>query len=420
MTSARPLAAAVVAVFLLSNPAAGRADVVIDWNAIMQSTVAGQNPFAQARLAAITQLAVFEAVNAISREYEPYLGTVDAPRGASAEAAAVTAAHVVLRHFFPGSAAALDAARIQSLAGIPDGQSKTDGANVGEAAAAALIAARALDGSTPPQFHQPASAEPGVWQPTVGCPPAGGLLLHWRNVTPFGLESSAQFRSDPPPALNSRAYGKDFDEVVAVGDAGSAARPEDRAAVARFYNTVLAVAAWNGAARQVAVAEGTSLTENARAFALLNMTISDALVSVMETKYVYGFWRPETAAAAAATDGNDRTAPDPGFTPYLPTPCFPGYPSAHASASYGARYIVERVFGAGGHAITLSSASVPGVTLPYSTFKAMTDDIDDARVYGGIHFRFDQDAGARQGREIGKFIDKNFLRRIQPAGGEPR
>ena len=146
---------------LLLIPAAGRAEVILDWNAIMQATVSGQPPFPQARFAAITQLAVFEAVNAITRDYKPYLGTITAPAGASAEAAAVAAAHTVLRNYFPGSAASLDAARANSLAMIPDSPAKSAGVAAGEAAAAAMIAARANDGSGTPAFYMPSSSNPG-------------------------------------------------------------------------------------------------------------------------------------------------------------------------------------------------------------------------------------------------------------------
>ena len=201
----RPKLLALALVALLSAPAsAARAntagDVVLDWNAIMVTTVSGQNPFAQARFAAITQLAVFEAVNSITGDYDSYLSPIAAPPGASAEAAAVAAAHAVLVNYFPAAAATLDAARAASLAAIPDGQSEDDGVAVGQAAAAELIALRTGDGSSPPQFHQPSSTDPGVWQTTPTCPPAGGILRHWQNVTPFGVSSNAQFRSDPPPS----------------------------------------------------------------------------------------------------------------------------------------------------------------------------------------------------------------------------
>ncbi len=390
-------------------PASARADVVLEWNAIMRSTTAAQNPFAQARIAAITQIAVFEAVNACGGRYEPYLGTVPAPAGASAHAAAVAAAHAVLKHYVPASAATLDAERGQSLAAVPDGQPKWDGIAVGEAAAAAMIALRSADGAAPPETHLPDGGDPGVWQPT---PPGfgPGVLAHWGRVATFGIRGGDQFRSDPPPALTSSRYRKDYNEVKDAGSLTSAARPQDRADVAAFYNAAAAVPVWNAAAAQVSAVQGLSLVENARAFALLNMAISDALVSSQETKYFYEFWRPVTAIRAGDTDGNDRTDADGDWTPFIVTPAFPSYPSAHASAGSGARAFAPRLFGESGHDITLTHASVPGVVLRYGSFQAIAGDIDDARVYGGIHFRFDQRAGARQGREVGKYVYKHNLR----------
>jgi hypothetical protein len=410
MTRLRRMTLTLMIVTLLFVPTIARADVVLDWNQIMQATVAGQNPFAQGRFAAITQLAVFEAVNSVTNEYEPYLAGGSTATGASAEAAAVAAAHRVLSTYFPASAATLDTARANSLALIPDGDAKDNGIAAGEAAAAAMIALRANDGSAPPQFFPPASTAPGAWQLTPGCPAAGGILLHWRNVTPFGIPSSDYFRPDPPPALTSREYAKDYNEVKAVGGINSPLRPQDRSDVARFYNALLAVGTWNVAARQVAAAQGRALSENARALALLNMAIHDGLVAVMEAKYHFVFWRPSTAIRAGDVDGNPETDVDAAFTPFITTPCFPGYPSAHAAASYAARAILQRVFGAAGHSIVLSTAAVPGVVLPYSSLKQITDDIDDARVFGGIHFRFDQEAGARQGSRLAAYLHSRYLR----------
>jgi hypothetical protein len=395
-----------------SRPATASADVVLDWNAVMVATVSGQNPFAQARVAAITQLAVFEAVNAITREYRPYLGTIEAPPFASPQAAAVAAAHSVLRHYVPTAAATLDATRAASLAGIPDGFRKARGIAVGEAAAAAMIARREHDGSLPPAFHVPTSIDPGAWQPTPGCPPAGGILLHWGGVTPFGVAHAAQFRSAPPPALSSRTYARDYNEVKEVGDANSPTRPSSRAEVARFYNVVLAVATWNPVVRQAAAARSLSTTDTARVFALLNMAMSDALVSVMETKYHYNFWRPETAIRAGDVDDNPQTDADAAFVPFITAPCFPSYGSAHAAASYAARRVAETLFG-DGPSMVLSNPAVPNVVLWYDSFEEITDDIDDARVYGGIHFRFDQRAGARQGRQIGTWILERHLRPLR-------
>lgn len=401
---------------LLLAPVIATADVVLDWNRIMLTTVASQNPFAQARFAAITHLAMFEAVNACTQQYEPYLGTVSAPSGASPEAAAVTAAHGVLKNYFPGAAAILDQARAESLASIPDGQPKADGIVVGEAAAAAMLLARADDGATPPEPFLPATADPGIWQPT---PPAfgPGILLHWRNLMLFGLASSDQFRSDPPPSLTSGRYAKDFREVMAVGSVDSGDRSDDRTDVARFFAAASAAYAWNAAVQQVSAAVGLSLSENARAFALLNMAISDGLVASMETKYHYVFWRPVTAIRAGDVDGNPHTDPDSTWTPLITTPSFPSYPSAHASASYAARRVAESLFtGKELERFTLTHPAVPGLALNYTRFRDLTDDIDDARVYGGIHFRFDQEAGGRQGRRVGKYISEHHLRPVR--GGQ--
>ena len=402
-------AAATITIALVLSAAAARADVVLEWNAIMQTTVGAELPFPQARFAAITQVAVFEAVNAITHDYKPYLGTISAPAGASAEAAAVAAAHTVLKTYFPGSAATLDAARASSLATIAEGPAKIAGVATGEAAALAVMAVRANDGSTPMQFYLPASSDAGVWQLTPSCPAAGGVFFQWRSVTPFGIRSGDQFRLDAPPALTSAKYARGYNEVKDVGGFSSLDRPPDRADVARFYAVTTPVKVWNPVARQLSAEEGNSLAENARALALLNMAISDGAVATFDTKYHYNRWRPETAIRMGDTDGNPKTGADPSFAPFITTPCFPSYPSAHATLSYAAREVLERVYTSRLHDFTLSNPAVPGVNLTYSSLKQITDDIDDARVYGGIHFRFDQEAGAELGRHVGKFVYMNNL-----------
>jgi hypothetical protein len=387
-----------------------RADVVTDWNALMVTTVSSQNPFAQARLAAITQLAVYEAVNTVTRRYKPYLAEpIPISYPASPEAAAVAAAHRVLVTYFPASSATLDAARSASLGAIPDGAAKVNGVAVGDSAAAAMIALRAADGSVPPEFHMPTSSDPGVWQTTPACPPAGGVLLHWRNVTPFGIANVEKFRSAPPPPLTSRRYARDLNEVKEVGGIDSPHRPARGADIARFYNVVLAVATWNPTVAHVTLQKRHSISFNARLFALLNMAISDALVAVMDTKYEYVFWRPETAIPNADRDGNRWTDADPAFMPFIPTPCFPSYGSAHAAASYAARAVAESLLGDDEWEMVLANPATP-IVLEYATFEEITDDIDDARVYGGIHFRFDQRAGGRQGRKVGAWVVKHYLR----------
>jgi hypothetical protein len=193
-------------------------------------------------------------------------------------------------------------------------------------------------------------------------------------------------------------------------------RPSDRTDGARYFAAAAAVHVWSQAASQVMTQKVTSISENARIFALIAMAVSDGLVSSMETKYHYIVWRPITAIRAGDTDGNEKTVPDPGWTPFIGTPCFPSYPSAHAAASYSARKIVEEILGGSNHSITLSHPNTP-VTLTYKKFSEITDDIDDARVYGGIHFRFDQDAGATPGRAVGLYVCQNNLRPINGIGG---
>jgi hypothetical protein len=406
----------------LSGPADASADVVLEWNAISVTATAG-NPFTQARFLAITQLAVFEAVNAITREYEPYLGTISAPPGASADAAAIAAAYRVLKNYFPANAT-LDTQRASSLAAIPDGQAKDDGIAVGEAAAAAMIELRepGADGigdncpvpAPPGGIEAPGPANPGVWQKTPSCPAGGGVFAAWKNVAPFGVQSAADFLLEPPPAITSSQYAKDYDEVKRVGSKFSAERPADRSDVADFYAASSPGMLFNSAARQLSVARGDSLSRNARNLALVNMAMNDALVASFLNKYHYDYWRPETAIRLGDTDGNDKTDPDAAFEPYIATPCFPSYPSNHAAGSYAGAEILRRIYGAGGHSLTLENPAVPAIVFHYSELKQITDNVDDARVYGGIHYRFDQDAGGKLGRGVATYVYKNNLGPIHP------
>jgi hypothetical protein len=408
-----------LAVALLCPATMAQADVVLKWNEIAVKIMIqqGQSPFGQARVAAIVQLAVFEAVNAITGEYEPYIG-INAPAGASVDAAAVTAAYKVLKALFP-NAPDIDKAYTDSLAAIWDGLAKTSGIDVGNAAAKAMIDNRANDGSSPPQVSPVGLPAPGVWQVTLppGCPAGqtGGSFYQWQNVTPFGVPDVVAFRPDPPPSLTSSEFTKDYNEVKRVGAVNSTERPQDRSDVARFYAASSPTLLFNMALRQVATAENRALSDNARALALLNMATSDSLVASFSTKYHYNFWRPENAIRYLGDYGNPNTPPDPAYVPFITTPCFPSYPSNHASGSNGAAEILRRVYGEGGHTIKLTNpfapAPVANLEFDYSTFNEVCDDVDDARVFGGIHYRFDQVAGNRLGREIATYVYKHNLRK---------
>jgi len=388
--------------------------ILLEWNEIAYKAVASQPPFPQARAMAIVQLAVFEAVNAITGKYQPYLGTVSAPDGASVQAAVVMAAHGVLIALVPAQAGTLNTRRDASLAAIPNGQAKTDGMAVGSAAAAAMLANRATDGATPLQFYMPTTSLPYEWQMYAGCPAGGGAWYHWSNVTPFGIESSSQFRADPPPELGSGVYAQDFNEVKRVGDrfASSEDRPQDRADVAKLY-AVTGLDLFNGILAQIANTRNDDISFTARTLAVMNMAIADASFSVFDSKYFYKTWRPITAIPRGDEDGNKRTQPDASYLQFIAaTPCFPSYPSAHGTLSGAARTVLIRAYGRFGHSLTVSHPNAPGIVLHYDDLKAVTDDIADARVYGGIHFRFDQDAGERQGHAVGQYDYNNLLQKI--------
>jgi hypothetical protein len=408
----------VLTLSLVVGSTAARADVVLDWNAIAVNTAVAnkQNPFAQARYAAIVQLAVFEAVNSITHKYQPYLGTITAPPHASRDAAAIEAAYQVLIAYFPASQPTLDADRTNSMQSIPDGSAKTDGIATGDAAAAAMIALRANDGSSPPQFYTPGPPVPGAWQATPSCPVvngvAVGIAFQWQFVTPFGISSASDFLLDPPPSVTSYRYAKTYNEVMTVGSLNSTQRPPDRANVALFYGASSPTQVFNQAAEQVALEHHHSLSRNARDLALINMAMSDSLVASFLNKYHFNFWRPETAIQAGDTDGNPKTVGDPSWAPFIVTPCFPSYPSNHGSAGNGAAEVLRRLYGEDGHSITLTNPAVPNITLQYTSFKQITDDISDARVYGGIHFRTDQVAGEHLGRAVGKTVYEHNLRPV--------
>jgi len=393
--------------------------VVLQWNEIAYNRLPPGPPHPTARFMATVQLAVFEAVNAITGKYQPYLGTITAPAGASPEAAAIAAAHDTLAGLFQAQTAELDALRDSSLAAIPDGQAKTDGIMVGQQAAAAMLANRMDDGFNPVILYTPTSSEPYQWQVTPG-PCASnnaGVLKQMANVRPFGIESASQFRAEPPPSLGSGVYRHSFNEVQRVGalNASLADRPADREDVARLY-AVTNVANNNSLLQQIAMARNDEITDTARTLAILNMAMNDAFVSVMESKYVYTTWRPVTAIPRADEDGNKWTIAGP-FTPLIGTPCFPGYPSAHGSATNAVITVLERAYGRFGHTVTVSHPAGKrpdgsAIVLSYTDLEDIISDVSDARVYGGIHFRFDQDAGEKQGHAIAQYVYNTKLQKL--------
>lgn len=392
------------------------ADVVLDWNAIALDTSLANftSPFDQARQLATVQLAVFEAVNSITKTYKPYLGTIVTHAGASQDAAAARAAHDVLVNFFPASQAQLDEQLAASLAVVPNGQSKTDGIATGQAAAAAMVALRTNDGSFPPKFYTPGPPVPGAYQATPSCPVfdgvAEGAFFHWQDVKPFGVPDAHAFLLPPPPALNSNAYTRAYNEVQEYGSDTSTSRTAEQSNVAMFYAATPPALVFNEAAQQASRERYSSPVENARALALVNMALNDSMVATFYNKYHFKFWRPETAIHAGDKDGNAKTIKDPFFVPFIGAPCFPSYPSNHGSAAGAGVEVLRRLYGMAGHLITITNPWLPGMAMQYARFQQISDDISDARVYGGIHFRTDQDAASVLGRAVGTEVYKNNLR----------
>jgi len=388
-----------------------QADTVLDWNvtALRTTAAAPFNPPVESRNLAIVHAAMFDAVNSIVGEFRPYAVELSARRGASPDAAAAAAAHFVLIQLYPAQQVMLDAAYAASLALIRDGSAKTDGITVGEAVASVILALRATDGADAAiNFPYSPGSQPGNWTPT---PPAFRSALDpgWGTVRPFFLREGSQFRPGPPPALNSRQYARDFNEIKDIGSAGSGTRTQDQTDLARFW-VATAPQNWNPAARQVAISQRLTLSQNARAFALLNLAGADAFIASWDAKFTYNQWRPVTAIPAADTDGNPETTADSGWLPLLATPPFPDYIAGHTTYAGAAEEVLEQVFGRHPGVMTLTSASAPGVIETYTTFDDIADGVVDARVWGGIHWRTSSVKGKRVGEQIGNFAVRHFLK----------
>src|SRR5947209_848379 len=296
------------------------ANVVLEWNQLALHAIgqARVSPVIASRALAITEAAVYDAVNAIDRSSAPYFAHVHASRGASLEAAAAHAGHDTLAALFPSQAATFDAALAADLVGIPPGRAR-QGTDVGHAVAEQILTWRSTDGSGAVVNYTPGT-NPGDWQPT---PPAflPAAAAQWGFVTPFTLKSASQFRSPPPPALTSPEYTAAFNQVKELGSFDSTTRTPDQTESALFIAGPVTPNAslWNQIAHQLAISHGNTLVDNARMFALVNLTQADSAIAGWDAKFIYNFWRPVTAIRAADTDINPDTQADPNWTPLIVT-----------------------------------------------------------------------------------------------------
>ena len=404
-------------------------NVILQWNRVLKETLStpGQHPptIFPIRSYAIMHAAMFDAVNSIDRSYTPYLTLVDEKtfspsflktrgvfRLASKEAAAAQAARDVLVGLYPSRQAVFDAELAISLNGIPFLQAQL-GISIGRVVAARMLAHRAGDGwaVTPPPYIL--SMAPGNWQPTPPNFPAAGIT-QLPAVMPFAVVSGSQFASPPPPALTSMEYAADFNEVKELGAMNSATRTAEQTQTARLHAGVGTPTqfwfVWNNVASSISAARGMTTVENARLFALLNIAYHDTLQTTMTGKFIYGLWRPVTAIRRADEDGNPNTTQDANWLALLTNPPYPSYPGNLAAVGASQATIMILFFGRDNIAFQHTWDGATGATRSYSSFSALASEQDRSRVYGGIHFKFDQTAGINTGRNVSNYVFLNFLR----------
>jgi hypothetical protein len=440
------VAAIVLAVIAPSADAhpTGRSDAVTAWNANAGEAARAaciapiDNPLHESRLYAMTHVAVHDALNAIDSRSEPYAFDGEARRRTSPDAAVAAAArHVlvpVLRQLptppvpqacVDAGVASVEADYAAELGTIPNGRAKARGLELGQAAAAAILALRAADGAHTPLVDPayPQGTQPGEYRFTPGFPFA--FAPGWADVTPFVLDDSSQFRPGPPDPVTGRKYAADLNEVKRLGGDGVTTRSDrtaEQTEIARFW-VESSPLQWNRIARTVSAGSGLDLWQKARLFGLLNMGLADGYVGSFETKYHDNYWRPVTAIHNADADGNRRTSGDPAWTPLVPTPPIPEYDSAHSVEGGVAATVLKRFFGTDKVDFETCSLTLPAgstcddkspVMRSYAGFSHAAEENGLSRVLVGFHFRKAVDEGIEHGRKIANHAVDNFLR---PQGG---
>ena len=386
------------------QPAGSPDTYVASWDATgaQALTAAGLTPAEGHVIFAYVAIAVYDAVMAVGGGYKPFANDVDAPDDASAEAAVVAAAYSILAHYLPGQRATiLDPARTTSLAMISDGTSETAGVAIGEGVAGLLIAQRADDGFRAPVTYTPPNTPiPGVWIPT-GAAPVGPYLGLMR---PFALDSADVFRPKSPPALSSKKWARDYNEVKEIGSSTSTTRTAEQTLAARFWAEPPVQQA-HGSFRKVVLDHHLDVVEAARFMAMISVVYADALIACFDAKYHYAFWRPITAIRAGDTDGNEATVGDPTWATLLAaTPNHPEYPSAHSCITPAGGLVVARFLGTPKIDFTVPSLTGLG-DRHFPRPKDLEYDVSNARIWGGIHFR----SAVEDGVEIGKKIAHEVL-----------
>jgi hypothetical protein len=383
-----PLAVSLAAAF--AQPV--RADVITDWNVKTHEVIGeariGTPP--AIRITALVQTAALAAVEST-------------PRGASVDAAVAAAHRAALARLLPTQQALIDTAYQAALQPIADGPAKAAGIAAGEKAAAEVFARRADDNPATPESYRP-QASAGAYVPTsmVAVP-------QWSQRKPWLMSSAAQFRPAAPPALTSEAWARDFNEVRTLGARNSTQRTPEQTEIGRFWDYSLP-AIYHGVLRSVALQPGRSMERNARLFALASQAMDDALIAVFEAKYHHGFWRPVTAIRNGDIDGNDATPREANWASLIDAPLHPEYPSGHSILASTVATVIKADVGKGPlPVLATSSPTAKGATRRWNSLESFVQEVSDARIWGGIHFRSATQAGEAMGQRIGELAARQLV-----------
>ena len=420
----KPQSCLVIAILaiLLAAPASARADAVADWNLIAVQRIAAANPAHPPPVTfidmAMVQAAIYDAAQAIERRYKPYHVEIAGASGSPA-AATAKAARDVLVNLFPDQTPTIDNIYNQYL--IDHSLSSADpGVAVGATAASGIIALRANDGRFPPgQMPFVGGSNPGEWRPTdsfIGTPPApppfSPMAARWvANVTPFALKSGDQFRAGPPPPLTSHNYTRDYNEVKAMGARFNSSRTDEQTDLALFWASNY-VALWNRALRDIAEAQNLNIGDSARLFALVNLAMADAIITAWDSKVAHVFWRPLTAIRLGNNDTNPDTVGDSEWQPLINNPNYPDHTSGANNNSGAATRMLELFFGTNEMSFIVRTTNTAAIqqTRTYGRFSDAAQDVVDARIYEGIHFRFADEDARKQGRHVAQWVFGYFLK----------
>ena len=394
-------------------PAPAYANVITDWDekAIIavtpMSNLGNTSPYMAQRMMAMVHAAMFDAVNSIERRYRPYLVKLPADLTTSKEAAAAAAAAAVLTTIDEKTMGEMKVALASYLAPLPEGPAKSDGIQLGEAVAAKILEARANDGSGAPDAYRPRTA-PGVYVPT-----AITISSMWPNMKPFVLDNPSQFRPRPPISLESKEWAADYNELTDSGGQISAKRTAQQTEIARFW-LVGPPVAYHPFVRKLVIAKRLDVVDSARLMALVSIGLTDAIIAVLDAKYHYNFWRPITAIRNGDNDGNPATELEATWQPIANTPMHPEYPCAHCIQSGAVAGVVKAVFGTTEiPEIAMTSPTAPGATRRWVNMTAFTEEVANARIWSGFHYRFSTRVGTEMGYQIGEYVVKKAMQPVE-------